>query len=132
MAQIGITKIMDGPRNAVFHIAIEGDGSGDVTDAIVIDPTTSFDPALPPVPTLTLDHLWYDLTGFDAKLEFDYLVSDTLVWSMTGDQYCAVDLSCFGGLKDRSPISGEGKLKLSTRGLGTAETGIIVIKVRKD
>ena len=133
MAQIGITKILDGPRNAVFHVAIEGDGTGDETDFVLIDPATSFDPAMPAEPGLTLDHLWYDLSGFSAKLEFDYLASDELVWSMSGDQYGDVDLSCFGGLKDRSPVlDGLGKLKITTRGLAANETGVIVIKVRKD
>ena len=50
MAQIAITKLQDGPRNAVFHIVFSGDGSGDLTDEVVIDPATSFDPALPSTP----------------------------------------------------------------------------------
>jgi hypothetical protein len=133
MAQIAITKFMDGPRNAVFHIAFEGDGSGDLADVVLVDPATSFDPALPASPGLTIDRLMYDLTGFDAKLEFDYLVSDTFVWSLTGDQYADVDLSQFGGIKDRSPVlDGRGKLKITTRGLGANETGVLIVKLRKD
>jgi hypothetical protein len=133
MAQYAITKIMDGPRNGVFHIAFKGDGGGDLTDVVLIDPATDFDPALPAVPGLTIDRLWYDLTGFDAVLEWDYLLTDTQVWSMTGDQFVDMDLSHIGGLKDRSnPLDGLGKLKISTRGLGANETGVLVIKVRKD
>lgn len=132
MPQITVTKIIDGPRNAVFHVAIEGDGSGDLTDYVVIDPETDLSPPLKGKPTFTVGGLQYDLSGFDAKLEFDYLASDTLVWAMTGDNYSDVDLCFFGGLKDRSGIDGQGKLKLSTRGLGAAETGVIIIKLRKD
>jgi len=131
MAQVTVTTILDGTRNAAFHVAIAGDGSGDVTDEVVIDPT-SFDPALPASPSLTIDRLMYDLTGFDARLEFDYLASDTLVWSMTGDQFADADLSGFGGLKDRSEQDGTGKLRLSTSGLGNGDVGVLVIKVRKD
>jgi hypothetical protein len=132
MAQYAITKLLDGPRNAVFHIAFEGDGSGDITNVVLIDPATSFDPALPASPAMTIERLMYDLTGFDAKLEFDYLTSDTFVWSLTGDQYADVDLCHFGGLKDRSPaLDGQGTLKISTRGLGANETGVLVIHVRK-
>jgi hypothetical protein len=44
-----------------------------------------------------------------------------------------MDLGHIGGLKDRSnPLDGLGKLKISTRGLGANETGVLVIKVRKD
>jgi hypothetical protein len=133
MAQYGITKIMDGPRNAVFHVVFEGDGSGDLADVVLIDPATSFDPALPGIPSLTIDKLWYDLSGFDAKLEWGFLTSDLLIWSITGDQYCNPDLGHFGGLKDRSPSpDGNGKLKITTRGLGNGETGFLTIKVRKD
>jgi len=132
MAQITITKILDGPRNGAFHIAIEGDGSGELTDTVLIDPETSFDPTLPGVPTLTIDQLWYDLSGFDAKLEFDYLVSDTLIWAMSGGQSNTMDFCTFGGLKDRSAMDGQGKLKLSTRGLGAGDCGVMVVKVRKD
>ena len=132
MAQIAITKLNDGPRNAVFHIVFSGDGSGDLTDEVVIDPATSFDPALPAVPSLTIARLKYDLSGFDAWLEFDYLVSDELIWSMTGDQYVDADLTEFGGLKDRAPNGGLGKLKLSTAGLGNNEHGMLIVWVRKD
>lgn len=133
MAQIAITTLNDGPRNAVFHIAIVGEGSGDLSDEVVIDPATSFDPTLPAKPGITIERLQYDLTGFDAWLEFDYLSSDTPVWSMTGDHYSCVDMGGFGGLKDRSPeLDGKGKLKLSTSGLGLNEHGTIIVWVRKD
>lgn len=132
MAQIAITKLQDGPRNAVFQIVFAGDGSGDLTDEVVIDPATSFDPALPAAPAMTIVELHYDLSGFDAWLEFDYLVSDELIWSMSGDQYCEVDLTKFGGLKDRSPNGGQGKLKLSTNGLGNNEHGTLIVWVRKN
>lgn len=132
MAQITITTLNDGPRNAAFHVAIIGNGTSELADEVVIDPATSFNPSLPSVAGLTLESLWYDLTGFDAWLEWDDLISDTLVWSMTGDQYAEVDLCDVAGLKDRSGPDGLGKLKISTSGLGNNERGVIVIRVRKD
>lgn len=132
MPQITITKLMDGAKHAAFHVAIAGDGGGDLSDETVIDPAVSFDPALPAVAGMTIECLHYDLTGFDARLEFDDLVADTLVWSMTGDQYAYADLCEIGGLKDRSSQDGLGKLKLSTSGLGMGEYGTLILKVRKD
>lgn len=132
---VSITKLLDGPRSAIFHIFIKSDGvSGDMTDEVLIDPATSFDPALRAKPTLTIDQLWYDLSGFDARLEFDYLVDDTAAWTMSGGNGIHMDFGCFGGLKDRSNVlDGTGKLMITTNGLAAAgDCGTIVIKVRKD
>ena len=130
-----ITKLLDGPRSAIFHIFIESDGaSGDMTDQVLIDPTTSFDPALDSTPTITIDSLWYDLSGFDAKLEFDYLLSDTPVWTLSAGNGVHMDFNCFGGLKDRSnALDGTGKLTITTNGLSAlGDNGTLIIKVRKD
>lgn len=133
MSQVVITKILDGARNAVFHVAITGDALGDVADAIIIDPAVDFTPALGAEPSMTIDSLWYDLAGFNAKLEFDYLVSDTPVWSMSGNQGTQIDFCHFGGLKDRSPeMDGLGRLKITTSGLADGDFGTLVVKVRKD
>lgn len=129
---VAITKILDGARNAVFHVSITGDASGELTDMILIDPAADFDPAMDPKPALSVDALWYDLAGFDAKLEYDYLASDTPVWSMSGGQPAQLDFCCFGGIADRSnPLDGRGKLKITTSGLGVGDIGTIVIKARK-
>lgn len=128
MAQIGITKILAGARNVVFHIVIEGDGSGDVTDEVLIDPV---DLGMTAFPSMTLNKLVYDLSAFTAKLEFDYLASDTPIWTLA-NQFEA-DFRDIGGLKDRSPVQdGTGKLMLTTNGLGSGDLGSILIWVRKD
>ena len=132
MAQVTITKIFDGPKSAVMHVSLLGDGSGDLTDAILIDPAQSFDPALKAKPLLTVEQLWYDFSGFSARLEFDDLVSDTPVWTMSGSQAAHVDFCDFGGLKDRSgELDGLGKLKLTTSGFIGGSFGTLIIKVRK-
>lgn len=132
MAQLGITKIVDGQRNAVFHVSFVGTGAGELTDEVLIDPATSFDPALPADPAMTIEKIWYDLTGFSAELEFDYLASDTPVWSMSESQPFCVDFCSFGGLKDRSnPDSGLGKLKITTTGLGDGDFGTLIVQVKK-
>lgn len=127
-----ITKILDGSRNAVFHVTITGDALGDLVDATLIDPADSFDPAMAPQPALSIDALWYDLNGFSAALEFDYLTSNTPVWSMSEGQPAQLDFCCIGGLSDRSnPADGLGKLKISTSGLSVGDIGTIIIKARK-
>jgi len=129
---ITITKLMDGPRNAVFHVYIKGDGvSEDITDGVLVDPTQSFDPSQKSIPSITVEKILYNLVGFDAKLEFDYLVSDTPLWALSGGQENKVCFKDWGGLKDRSAIDGSGKLMVSTSGLIDG-FGTMLIHVRKD
>ena len=132
---VTITKILDGARSAVFHVFIKSDGaSGDLTDHVLIDPAVDFDPAMSQKPVMTIEQLWYDLSGFDARLEFDYLTDDTAAWTLSGGNGVHMDFCHFGGLKDRSNVlDGTGKLMLSTNGMTAAsDNGTIIIKVRKD
>lgn len=132
---VSITKILDGVRSAVFHIYIKSDGAtGDMTDQVIIDPSTDLVPALGAIPSLSIEQIWYDLSGFDARLEFDYLIEDTAVWTLSGGNGVHMDFSHFGGLKDRSNVlDGTGKLMITTNGLTAAgDNGTIIIKVRKD
>lgn len=131
---VTITKLMDGVKNAAFHIFIKSDGaSADLTDEVIIDPATSFNPGLGNSPVMTIDEIYYDLAGFDAYLEFDYLLSDTAVWVMSGGQYAEVEFDCVGGIKDRSnALDGTGKLQITTSGLAAGKFGSIIVKVRKD
>ena len=130
MAQLTITTIHDGPRNAVIHVSIFADGSGELADEVLIDPT-AFDPPLPARPALRISKIWHDFTGFDAWLEYDYLLSDTPVWSMSGNQPGHLDFDCFGGLTDRSASDGTGKIQINTRGLDNADFGTMVLHVKK-
>ena len=132
--KVTVTKLMDGQRNVGFHIFIKSDGvSADLTDYVVIDPAISFAPAFPNTPSMTVEKIYYDLAGFDAFLEFDYLLSDTPLWAMSGGQYAEAEFDCVGGLKDRSnELDGTGKLQITTSGLTAGKFGSIIVKVRKD
>ncbi len=129
-----ITKILDGEKHAVFHVFIQGDGqSADFSKLTLIDPNVDLSTKLGRRPCLTVTDLRYDLAGFDAKLEFDYLIDETGIWALTqgnGTHQCFDE---FGGIKDRSPVDGTGKVMLTTFGLqAVSACGSIIIKVRKD
>ena len=131
MAQIVKTVIHDGPRNAVLHVSFVGDGGGDLTDEVLLDPA-AFDPPLPSRPALRICQLWYDFTGFDAYLEYDYLFSDTPIWTLSGGQGTEICFEKFGGLTDRSnPLDGSGKLMVTTSGLEVGDFGTLVLGVEK-
>jgi hypothetical protein len=128
---ITVTTLHDGPRNAVVHVSIVGDGSGDLADEVLVDPA-AFDPPLPARPALKISKIMYDFTGFNAYLEFDYLSSDTPIWSMSGDQPGCFDFDSLGGLTDRSnELDGSGKLQITTDGLAAGDRGSMVLWVRK-
>lgn len=130
MAQIEVTRMNEGPRNAVFHISIVGDGSGELVDEVIIDPTT-FDPAFPAAPTLSVRQLWYDLRGFGIRMEYDYLTSDTPVWTLSENGASYMDFCFFGGIADRSASDGAGKLKITTSGLELGDYGTIIVGAAK-
>lgn len=130
-----IQKVIDGDRNAVFHIFIRGDGaSADLNKVTLIDPLLDFTPPRGRKPCMSITEIWSSLAGFDARLEFDYLNDETGVWAISRGSQEHVNFESFGGLKDRSPtLDGTGKLLLSTSGLLSADCcGSLVIKVRKD
>ena len=131
---IAITKLLDGPRHAIYHVYLVCDGaSGELVDQTLIDPVDLV-PSSGAVPSLTIEEINYDLSGFSARLEFDYLVSDTGAWVMSADNHACVNLAPYGGIKDRSNVlDGTGKLMMSTKGFTSADdAGVIVLKVRKN
>jgi len=130
---IDVTTLIDGPRNAVFHIYLVCDGvTGDLSDEVLIDPLDLV-PNAGQTPSLTIEEITYDLSGFSARLEFEYLVGNTGAWTMAGDQSGHVCFNSFGGIKDRSgTLDGSGKLMISTKGFTSADdAGSIILKMRK-
>lgn len=132
---VTITKLEDGARFAIFHVFMQSDGaSGELVKSVVIDPLLDFVPPKARKPSMSIERLWYDISGFTARLEFDYLTDETPVWTCSPANGTHMDFSHFGGLKDRSGAQdGSGKLMISTSGFTEAtDSGSIIIKVKKD
>lgn len=130
MSQITLKTLHDGPKNAVVHVTVIGTGAGDVEDEVVLDPATFARP-LKGEPLLTVERLSYSLIGFDARLEFDYLSSESFIWALKGGEYVHLDFGRFGGIKDPSGDDGTGKLQLTTMGLAEGQYGAIVVEAKK-
>lgn len=130
---VQVTKLQDGPRFAVFHVYIKGDGiSGDLVNAVLIDPTIDFTPAKPGKPIIKLHKLQYSLVNFQAQLDFSYLQQNNPAWVINNQDSNKVSFENIGGLKDNSPpLDGTGKLLISTTGL-TNTAGTLLITIRKD
>jgi hypothetical protein len=129
---VTVTKRQEGERFLILHVFIKGDGlSADLAAYPLVDPTT-LNPAKPLHPCLAIDEVWYDLDGFNMRLDYDS-VTDPPAWTASqGGGGCHVDFSPMGGIADKSGLDGTGKLLLSTSGLDTAaKQGTLILKLRK-
>lgn len=127
---VTVRTLIDGRRHTVVHVHMKSDGvSGELDDFIVVDVST-----LNPVPVnLTVEEIWYDLVGFDARLDFDSTLSDKVVWKLSSGKENHQDFRSFGGVKDNVASGGTGDVQMTTDGFtGLSDEGTIIIKVRKD
>lgn len=131
---VTVTKIMEGPRHAVFHIYLKSDGvAGELTDQTLIDPTADLSPAGTASASLTVEKIWYSNVGFDSILEFD-ATADTPIWKIPAvSDSNKIDFKEVGGLKDRSGAGATGKITITTSGFTAAtDEGTMIIRIRKD
>lgn len=130
MAQYKVTKWLDGPRHAIFHVYLIASGLGDLEDETLIDPAT----LVPECTRVAVEQVMFNLAGFDASLKFDSgLVTDEYVWVLPeGDGGKPIDFTPFGGFSDRSGLDGTGLLQINTNGFTeVGDQGSIILKVKK-
>tara|TARA_R110000868_G_scaffold59182_6_gene181773 strand:+ start:516 stop:917 length:402 start_codon:yes stop_codon:yes gene_type:complete len=129
---VKIVKELDGDRHLIIRVFIKGDGvSNDLAGHTIMDPRTTPLPTLPGEPFATIEEVWFDLDGFNIRLDFDDVV-DPPAWTLSQSASNYVDFRSMGGIADRSGLDGTGKLLLSTIGLDTeVKQGTIIIKMRK-
>lgn len=123
--------INEGPSKLVVSITIVGDGSGELVNFPVLDPTTDFNPTLPLGTQLSVTQLWASTAWFDVAIAFNGVVP-TVGWVHSRDTSNYNDFRYFGGLKDRSNEDPDGKLLLSTSGLGAGMIGTLVLELKKN
>ena len=124
------TKLLDGPRQVIYHIYIKSDGkSGEVINYPVIDPAEYNLKG----PSFAIESVTWGFNGFTGKFKFDYLADGTLVWVLPSSAANHVDFEPYGALTDRSSkLDGSGKILFSTIGMGDwGDEGSFVIKIRK-
>ncbi len=129
---VKIIKELDGERFLVLRVFIKSDGvSGDLVGFPIMDPTSTLNPPKPAKPFATIEAIWFDLDGFNMRLDFDDVV-DPPAWTISQESSNYVDFRSMGGIEDRSGPDGTGKLLLSTYGLDAAsKQGTLLIKMRK-
>ncbi len=134
MAHDVITKIVnEGSSKIVVQVTIVSDGSGELNNYSILDPTSEFTPTMPLGTQLTLTQVWYGLAWFDVAIGFNAIVPTT-AWVLARDAGTYYDFRYFGGLKDRSSVDPDGKVVLSTNGLSgnAGAIGTMVLEFKKN
>ena len=125
-------KLLEGSKRAIFHFYLEGDGSGEFNNEVLINPVADFDVPVALNTQLTITKIWYGSALYDAVFSFN-AVAPVPSWVITADQGNYISFDYFGGLSDQSAPDGDGKILLSTSGFNVAGTkGSLIIEVKKD
>lgn len=124
------TTLIDGPRNLVQLINIDGDASGNETNTVLVDRSTF-------VPTdgteLVVEKIEGLLSGFTAVLSFDATTDLPFVMFPNGDWFCH-DWTAIGGISSNKAGAGaNGDILLTTTGLETDATdaATFILHMRK-
>ena len=128
--RIEVTKLLDGPRNLIYHVYIESDGaSGDIDEFVLVDPSNE---NMGSNTNFTIEDITWSFNGFAGKLSFEFLIDHTLMWVMGAEGNYA-DFKKYGGLKDRGdPADATGKILFSTMGLAAeGDEGSFIVNLRK-
>jgi len=125
-----ITKqtIVDGSRKLVVKVHIEGDGSGEETNLVLID-ASSYSPASTDIKIIGIHSTFQ---GFTADLAWDATANVPIInipdyeYNLNGDQ-----IGYFGGLVNNAGTGKTGDILISTTGLGAADHGTIILEMTK-
>lgn len=121
------TTLHDGARNLIQLINILGDGSGDETNAVLVD-RSAFTPT--DGTELVVEGIEGVLNAFTAALSFD--ASTDLVFARLAAESFALDWTKFGGVSSNKAGAGAiGDILLTTASLGSGDSGTFILRMRK-
>lgn len=121
---VTITTILDGVRNLIKKIDIVGDGSGEETDTNIVDVSAHGCTAV------SILKEYHQLNGFSARLEWD-ATTDTVAFA-TIEGEGGIDFNQLSGPVNNNSGTGKtGDIFLTTVGLGSGDSGSLVLVMRK-
>jgi|6_EtaG_2_1085325.scaffolds.fasta_scaffold01542_12 hypothetical protein len=127
--RIEVTQLLSGPKYLAYHAYFQSDGfSGDIDSYVLIDPANE---DMSGNSRFTIDDITWGFVGFQARIHFELLIEDTLIWVLAeGVNY--VDFKKYTGFADRSsPNDATGRILISTFGFDTVgDEGALLMKVR--
>lgn len=137
MAQVTVTKVVEGSAHVVIRVNIlNDDGGGELNNYVFFSPSDLLPARLNNAPCFRLMQTWYSMVWFDVTLKTGTLQPST-IWTMARDCDSHTDFRSFGGLLDpfvymRPPADDNGVLTLSTNGFNVlGAQGTFVFELRK-
>ena len=119
--------IVDGSRNLVVKIHIEGDGSGDETATVLID-ASSYTPASTDI---KITGIHSALTGFTADLLWDATANVSILNIPDYEYNLDTGIRHFGGFPNNAGTGKTGDILITTIGLGAGDHGTITLEMKK-
>ena len=134
MAQVTVTKIVEGPAHLVVRLDFLSDGSGELAHEVVVSPSDLVPARENNKPCFRVMQAWFGLVWFDVTIGFGTLQPEP-IWTIARDTCSHTDFRSFGGLRDKDtvpPGDENGKLWVSTNGFAAAGSqGSVVLELRK-
>lgn len=122
---VEIETIVDGSRNLVVKVHIDGDGSGEETNKLLVDASTY----APAFTDLKLMKIQSNLIGFSAELIWDATVN-VHGWTLP-DYEQNQEFYEMGGIHNNAGAGKTGDVLISTIGLGAGDTGHALLYFKK-
>lgn len=120
---VEIQTLVNGQRNLVLKIHIDGDGSGEETATTIVDVSAYS------ATEVSIQSLQSTLSGFTAEILWD---ADTDKHAFNiADFDVNQDFRRYGGLINNAGAGKTGDIKITTVGLGSGDTGHIVLAMKK-
>lgn len=117
--------IVDGSRISVISTVIVGNG-GDLTDQVIYDASSFVDP--------TTDNkiMWikHSMVGFSGFLSWD-ATANIVFYPIPAEEAQHTSFVEFGGIINNAGAGKTGDILLTTSGLGSGDTGLIIFQINK-
>jgi hypothetical protein len=137
MAQVTITKVVEGESHLVVRLDMLSDGvSGELVNFPVLYPSGLLPARANNRPAFRIMQVWYGLVWFDITLKTAGIEPHTL-WTLARDCDSHTDFRSFGGIIDSGvyenpPDNDTGILTMTTNGFSLAGSqGTVVLELRK-
>jgi hypothetical protein len=130
VATVSKQTIIDGSRNLVVNVHIDGDAAGDLTDYVLIDASTY-------TPAFTNCRFWSlhaTLSGFTCHLKWDATTDTELVNVPDYEiNFSPDEIGEFGGIPNNAGAGRTGDILMTTVGLGAGDHGSLILHlIKKD
>lgn len=122
---IEVQTLVDGSRNLVVKVHIDGDGTGDESATTLID-ASAYSPAFADAKLMKIQS---NLVGFTAELLWN-ATTDKHAWQLP-DYEQVQDFHYFGGIINDAGSGKNGDVNITTTGLGAGDSGHMILYFKK-